>query len=426
MPNPQPDPEFLGAIFGMQPKDAVDFLRDKGLAVTDHWAEMLDEAHARAFTVARCAQLDVLRDIRSGLLGALKEGKTFDQFKKELVPLLQKKGWWGTRTEIGADGKERIIQLGNSRRLKTIYQTNLQSAYMAGHMKAQMAAPAIEYLQYDAVMDGVTRPAHRALNGRVYRKDDPIWSSIYPPNGFHCRCGVNGLTQYHVDRDGLSVNESSGDTVTRDMDIGPNPLTGEVFPTKQVGVRVTLENGQPGIMWTDPGFNSSPLASHIFDEQLKTKAMAALQDGPQAFKAVQDAVLSPTRMQAWEAFLDITQKRGQTSGQTMTVGILPYSVANETRNQPVLHVADRLIFGGKALRHSAKGDALSLDDWKKLPERLTRAAWYSDTTSGNIVAVMENGKLSAVFSSDGKADTAYWDAHIAQKIWQKLWVKMPL
>lgn len=413
------DPAWLSAAFGMEPRDAVAFLKAKGLAVSDNWAEMLDEAHARAFTVARCAQLDVLRDIRSGLLDALREGKTFQQFKKELRPLLEKKGWWGTRKVTGPDGVERVVQLGSDRRLKTIYRTNTQTAYMAGHMRSQMAAKSIEYLQYDAVMDGVTRPAHRALNGRVYPKDDPVWASIYPPNGFNCRCRTRGLTKRDVERDGLNIESSSGNTLHRDAEIKTG---GRVFKTRQTGVRVTLENGRPGVMWTDPGFNSSPLASHLLDQQLVQKATAALDDGPAAYALAQNTVLSETRMRAWKAFLDNTARQVPPQGQTMTAGVLPFNVARETKAQPVLHVEDRLLMGGKAARHRAAGDGLSLDEWRRLPELLRDAQWYRDTKSGNVVAVTEDGKMSAVFSKEGKADTVYRDAHIAQKIRDKLWV----
>lgn len=417
--NPQrPDPAWLSAAFGMEPRDAVAFLKGKGLAVSDNWAEMLDEAHARAFTVARCAQLDVLRDIRSGMLDALKNGKTFQEFKKELQPLLEKKGWWGTKKVTGPDGVERVVQLGSDRRLKTIYRTNTQTAYMAGRMKAQMGSPFTEYLQYIAVMDGVTRPAHRALNGRVYPKDDPVWASIYPPNGFNCRCRVSGLTKRDVERDGLTVEDSSGHTLHRDTEVKTG---GRVFKTQQTGVRVTLENGQPGVMWTDPGFNSSPLASHLFDRQLVQKAAAALGDGPEAYALAQNTVLSETRMKAWKAFLDNTARQVPPQGQTMTVGVLPFDVARESKAQPVLHVEDRLLMGGKAARHRAAGDGLSLDEWRRLPELLRDAQWYRDTKSGNTVAVMEDGKMCAVFSQEGKADTVYRDRHIAQKIGQGMW-----
>ena len=55
------DPAFLQAMFDQPPADAIAYLQSKGLRITFNWQEMLDEAHARAFTVAKAMRLDVLR-----------------------------------------------------------------------------------------------------------------------------------------------------------------------------------------------------------------------------------------------------------------------------------------------------------------------------------------------------------------------------
>lgn len=415
------DPVVLQAFFDQPPEAAIAYLKAKGLRITFNWQEMLDEAHARAFTVAKAMRLDVLQDIRTGLLDALKEGKTLRQFQDELTPLLQTKGWWGKQIVVDRNGQAQEVQLGSPRRLKTIYQTNLQSAYMAGRKKAQMAANAFPYLMYVAVMDGRTRPSHAALNGKIWRKDDPVWAAIYPPNGFNCRCRTSALTAGQMKREGLALSEPP-ELVTQTVNAGTDRATGELFPTVQTGVTVKDARGKPITMWVDPGFNSSPLAGHPFDELLARKAVGALGDAA-GFEQVRQVVLSETRQKAWRAFVENTLESGikgkdgqpAVQGQTMTVGMLPLALARELLGRgkafnPVMSVEDRLIVGKKALRHRAAGNAITLAQWQQLPELLDGAAWYLDKHTDNLVAVMDGGvdvAMKAVFTPAGQADTVF-------------------
>lgn len=415
------DPAVLRALFEMEPAAAVEYLKSKGLRVTERWQEMLDEAHARAFTVAHVARLDVLQDIRRGVLEAVREGKTLRQFEDDLTPLLQAKGWWGKQVVVDSDGGAELVQLGSPHRLKTIYQTNLQSAYMAGRMQTAMEADAFPYLQYVAIEDSRTRPSHAALNGQVFRKDDPVWHTHTPPNGFNCRCRVRPLTAGQVRREGLTVRSSEGELETRTIEAGSDPRSGEVFVTEQTGIR-TGRNGQGKIMWTDPGFNSSPLAGHNFDQVLLRKAQTALGDEA-AYADLQRAATAPPRLRAWDGFVRNTLAQGTTQGQTMTIGVLPAPLASSTGTAPVLHVADRLIVGKKARRHASAGDALTPDDWASLPADLPGASWYKDEESGNLIAAVPGG-VYLVVGRDGALDSAYRDAAAEQKIRQRRWVPL--
>lgn len=432
------DSSFLQAMFDQPPAEAMAYLQSKGLRITFNWQEMLDEAHARAFTVAKAMRLDVLRDIRGGLLDAMREGKTLRQFQDELTPQLQAKGWWGKQIVVGADGQAQQVQLGSPRRLKTIYQTNLQSAYMAGRAKAQMQASSFPYLMYVAVMDGRTRPSHAALNGKIWRKDDPVWLSIYPPNGFNCRCRTRALTQGQMRREGLSLSEPP-ELLTRAMDAGADQTTGEMFPTVQTGVRVKDARGRASTMWVDAGFNSSPLAGHPMDELLGRKAVESLGDAA-GFDLVRQAVLSDTRIKAWHAFVDgafgsgVRNQDGLAAvqGQTMTAGILPLQVVRKLAAAgdafaPVVHVPDQLLVGKKALRHGAAGDALEQADWQALPGLLPDAHVYRDTQTGQLIMVYAHGtterSVQLAVARDGGVRSAYLASNdlVEEKVRSRRW-----
>lgn len=207
-----PDQVDLAYCMTLPPAKAVAYLRGKGYAITWDWEEMWQEAHAQAFTVAKATKLDILEDIRQAVAKALAEGKTQRWFQKDLEPVLKAKGWWGRQeTTDPVTGEPTSVQLGSPWRLETIYRVNLQSAYMAGRYKTMMEnVDDRPYWQYVAILDSRTRPSHRALNGKVFRYDDPFWKSFYPPNGWRCRCRVRALSADNLKADGLRVDTAEG------------------------------------------------------------------------------------------------------------------------------------------------------------------------------------------------------------------------
>ncbi|MFO6425594.1 phage minor head protein [Escherichia coli] len=118
--------------------------------------------------------MDVLKDIRDGLTAALADGGTFREFAAQLEPLLEKKGWLGKRLIVDEDTGELYGRQLTPRRLRTIFDTNIQSSYNAGRYQQQMVNVADRpYFERVAVMDLHTRPKHAALNGFTARADDP-------------------------------------------------------------------------------------------------------------------------------------------------------------------------------------------------------------------------------------------------------------
>lgn len=242
-----PDPVDLRFAFGLEPRRAVDYFRAKGYEITFSWEAMAADAHARAFTVAKAMNMDVLQTIHAEVDRAIAEGTTLRDFQEALQPKLETLGWWGKQVAERPDGTAQLIQAGSPRRLETIYRTNLQSAYMAGRYRDlfdnRQGRP---YWQYVAVMDNRTRPAHAALNGRIFRFDDPIWESCWPPNGYNCRCRVRPLSERDMRARGLAASDSGANLKTfEDVD----PSTGAVFD------RVSYKApGMPQAFSPDRGF----------------------------------------------------------------------------------------------------------------------------------------------------------------------------
>jgi hypothetical protein len=69
-------------------------------------------------------KVDVLQAIRRSLSDALKNGKTLAQFKDDLVPTLQKKGWMGNGHIVNKDTGEVLGKRLNMRHLDTFCPPN--------------------------------------------------------------------------------------------------------------------------------------------------------------------------------------------------------------------------------------------------------------------------------------------------------------
>ena len=234
-----PEPIQLQAL---PPKEAIDLFRKKGYKIGFNWRDVAKQEHAYAFTVAKAMRQDILQDIRAGVDSAIAEGITFKEFSNRIKPTLQEKGWWGKKLMIDPKtGEEKLVQLGSARRLNTIFDTNLRSAYSAGAWeRIQRVKKTRPYLRYIAVLDNRTRDKHRQWHDVILPVDDPFWQKFYPPNGWHCRCTVQQLSMRDLKRLGLEPTST-------------NPATPDVhIRDKRNGKILKVPRG------IDPGFDFNP------------------------------------------------------------------------------------------------------------------------------------------------------------------------
>jgi SPP1 gp7 family putative phage head morphogenesis protein len=207
-----PEDNFITEdLFDKKPEEIINWFKSKSFAISYNWQDVWQEAHARSFTVAKAMKLDILQDCKDMVVKAFDEGLTREEFVKQLMPNLRAKGWWGRQDVVNPKtGKTENVQLGSPYRLRTIYDVNTQTAYMSGRYKSQMENVADRpYWQYITIRDTKVRPAHKALEGKVFRYDDPFWKKAYPPNGWRCRCRVRALSEEELKAEGLKVEDGS-------------------------------------------------------------------------------------------------------------------------------------------------------------------------------------------------------------------------
>ena len=180
--------------FFEEPTAVYEYLKSKKPEAHFDYDEIVHDAHKKAFTIAKMTNLDLLKDMQSSLTKAFKDGIGFNEWKNSVKPMLAKKGWLGSiKVKDPRTGEEKEIYVGN-RRLRTIFNTNMRTAYAKARYESQMQSLG-EYFRYTAVLDGRTREAHRKLHGKTLPKTDKFWDTNYPPNGWGCRCKVQVLTE---------------------------------------------------------------------------------------------------------------------------------------------------------------------------------------------------------------------------------------
>jgi len=267
------------ASFDVAPEVAMGFFKSKGLRPSFSFADMVGAAHDQAFTVAKMMDVDMLGQVKASLDDALATGASFKAWKKDIVPLLQKGGWWGEKDVVDpATGQTARAKLGSPWRLETIFRTNMQQAYAveawAGVVEQAEQAP---FLMYDAVDDLRTRPEHRAWDRRVLRWDHPWWKTHFPPLGYNCRCGIVQMSQGELQAMGLTAAQDVPDEGTYRW---RNPRT---------GMPMDVPKG------VDPGFDRNPGAAYVTQlERLAREKIAQIAD-PKTAAAAEAGMRSVAR-----------------------------------------------------------------------------------------------------------------------------------
>ena len=237
------------------PKAALDYIKRKNLKVGFSYKDVWREEHAAAFTVAKAMQLDVLSDMHNAVAKAVEKGQSFETFKKNIAPALQQKGWWGRKKMTDPlTGKTVNAQMGSDRRLKTIYNVNMRSAFQKGQYDAAMASDLHPYLMYRIGPSVKHREDHQSWDGLILPKNDPFWDSHFPPNGWGCKCYTRAITEARkkqYEKDGVPVPpgpDGSGGGRLQVKTQAP-PVT---YKTYFNGRKGTVEKVPDGV---DPAFN---------------------------------------------------------------------------------------------------------------------------------------------------------------------------
>lgn len=373
----------LKALFELPPSDAISYLEKKGFKIGWDWHETLDNAHSRAFTVAKVARMDLLQDIRQSLISAMQQGQTLEQWKASITPTLQSKGWWGKKTVINPEGREQEVQLGSPRRLRTIYDTNMQSAFAAGRYKAMMAGSETRpYWEWRHITISNPRKQHVALDGRLFRFDDPFWNVAYPPSEWGCKCRVIARSAREVEgKEILSGEGNESDIYER---VGVDRNTGADVIVKRTQFDIPTKDGKLTFA-PAAGFNGSPASSHLLNDVMINRATNLLGEA-RGLNQSQKLMTNHNLTKVNESFVNHALKLSKSQKQFSPIGVLQYdsvkflTAAGQSFESKMIWLSDEVLVNKKYTDVSVT-ELIALPDLianveQKLWDKQTQALFY--------------------------------------------------
>ena len=140
-------------------------------------AEVTEKMNVQAVRVLKRSSDAVETALQKSILTITEEGLTTREGTKVLRDTFARNG---------------IVPV-NSFEIEAVFRTQTQYAYSAGTWNAAQDPAVDEILwgyKYVTVGDDRVRDSHEALDGTTAPKDSGIWDSIWPPNGFSCRCQI--------------------------------------------------------------------------------------------------------------------------------------------------------------------------------------------------------------------------------------------
>ena len=342
-----------------RPEEAIRYVKRKLPVATGPWNQLKHGEHVHAFTVAHSTGAAIVEDIFKIMSESMENGTGLGEFKKSMRKLMAEKGWYG-RPDKTAKDKKYI-----NWRLKTIYQTNVLTAYSAGETREMLRTAALyPYWQYKQVQRSTKRKSHSAFNGMILRYDDPFWGTGTPPNGWGCQCYRSQLTESQAKAQGGPSKPPADNIINANI-----PKQWQYDPGREMlAPNFTRYGNLRKIKYKGKSAISQIMATY-------RKEMTGYQL-TQAEWNIYTSNLPDGKLSGKQLYADAP----------MMFATLHQDAANAIGEDCKLMVKDRSVIHGIRNRRNAANINISTRDLKRLPRNAANPeAIYKDTTTGNLI-----------------------------------------
>ncbi|VDB00423.1 hypothetical protein S1OALGB6SA_1505 [Olavius algarvensis spirochete endosymbiont] len=346
-----------------EPTEAINYVKRKLPVPTGKWDQLRMGEHVHAFTVAHSIGAAIVDDIFKIMAKSMEEGTGLGAFKRDMRRIMAEKGWYG-RPDKTAKDKKYI-----NRRLDTIYQTNILTAYSAGETRGMLrTAHLYPYWQYQQVQRNTKRQNHSAFHGLILRYDDPFWATGTPPNGWRCQCYRNQLS------------ESQAKTLG-----GPTGIPQGVDMNSSIPKEWRYDPGREMIA---PNFTRYDALKKI-----KYKGKSALSEIIATYR--KEMTGYQLTQAEWNIYISNLPDKSLPAKRLYADAPMMFSTlrtdAAEAIGEDVkLIIKDRSVIHGARIRRASDGSladvSLSINDMKNTPRKVADPeAIYKDNATGNLV-----------------------------------------
>ncbi|WP_068449171.1 ADP-ribosyltransferase [Caviibacter abscessus] len=173
-------------IFDSPFDEAIKEMKKRKPTLYENIKDVEQKEKQNYFWIKKTTDLEVAKRIHEKLLKNLKQGKSVNDFIKDVKDFELPKSY-----------------------LKGVYRTVTTQAQQRGHLEQQLKAVDLgfEYGMFDGIDDDRQTHICNSLNGKVMKIKDFVDKGLYPPLHYQCRSSIIQLDKDDLEYMGLSVSD---------------------------------------------------------------------------------------------------------------------------------------------------------------------------------------------------------------------------